>query len=361
MPGVMKACLLTGHGGMERLQFRNDVPKPAPGSNEALVRVLACGLNNTDVNTRTGWYSAKVSESTTGEALADARHEDAAWGGKAISFPRIQGADVCGIVEKTGAGAPEELIGKRVLIDPWIRCWHRPEDREGIGYFGSETDGGFAEFTVVDYRQIHVVESEFSNSELATFATSWGTALYMLERVSVCERDTVLVTGASGGVGSALVQLARLRGARTVAMCSAGKAGEVAALGADVVIPRRLGEVRSVMASKGLTSVTVVADLVGGEIFPELLDVLEPQGRYVVSGAIGGPRVDLDLRSLYLRDLSFSGVSVPEPGAFGRLVGIIESGGIKPILAAEFPLSELAQAQAMFIEKKHVGNIVVVP
>ena len=274
--------------------------------------------------------------------------------------PRIQGADVCGVVEEAGNEAGEDLIGKRVLIDPWIRSWETPCERSRIGYFGSETDGGFAEFTIVDRRQVHPIDCGFTDSELATFATSWGTAFYMLERVSVGKDDTVLVTGASGGVGSAIVQLAKLRGARVLAMTGAAKAEQVRQLGADLVVPREPGRLGDALKSAGLDGVSVIADLVGGPAFSEVIGVLQPNGRYVVSGAIGGPLVDVDLRTLYLRDLTFAGVTIPEPGAFARMVRIVESGAVKPVLAAEFPLRELVHAQNMFIEKKHVGNIVVV-
>ena len=346
---------------MDKLQYRDDYPKPVPQPDQVLVRVLACGLNNTDVNTRTGWYSLRETDPITGKAFNHTVANDAAWGGKPLSFPRIQGADVCGLVEECGSNAPSGLVGQRVLIDPWLRLWSEPDRREEIGYFGSETDGGFAEFTMADHRQIHPIDSEFSDSELATFATSWGTAHYMLERISAGRNDTVLVTGASGGVGSAIMQLAQLRGARVIAMCSEGKMEKVLELGANAVLPRSPENLVDALAAQGFDGVTVVADVVGGAIFPELVRVLKPQGRYVVSGAIGGPNAKFDLRVLYLRDLSFAGVSVPEQGAFAKLVRIIETGAVKPLVAAEFPLADLSDAQRMFMEKKHVGNITMLP
>ena len=136
LPGFMRAVVLTGHGGLDRLSFRKDVPVPGPGPGRVLVAVGACGLNNTDVNTRTGWYSAGVSDATTGDALEAAANSDAAWGGRAIEFPRIQGADVCGRIAALGAGCDPALPGRRVLIDPWLRDWNDPLDRDKCGYFG---------------------------------------------------------------------------------------------------------------------------------------------------------------------------------------------------------------------------------
>ena len=360
MPNRMRAVVLTGHGGLDCLQFNDRHPRPEPGPGEVLVQVHACGLNNTDVNTRTGWYSKSVSEGTAGGPLKGVQECDASWGGSGIAFPRIQGADVCGTVVGTGDAASRTLVGRRVLIDPWIRDWTNPGDRGGIGFLGSETDGGFAEFTVVPAGQAHPVESGLSDAELATFATSWVTALNMLDRSSVSEGDRLLVTGASGGVGSALVQLARLRGAEVIAMCSAEKAEQLRKLNPTAILPRSPEDLgASLMAATGKASVSAVADIVGGEVFRQLLSVLDPGGRYVVSGAIAGPGVSFDLRQLYLKDLSFFGATVTDAGAFGRLVEIIESGKVHPVLAAVYPLEKLREAQAEFIEKRHFGNIVV--
>ena len=356
----MRAVVLTGHGGLDRLRFSDRHPRPEPSPGEVLVRVHACGLNNTDVNTRTGWYSKSVSEGTTGGPLDGAAEDDASWGGSGIAFPRIQGADVCGTVVETGDASCVRLVGRRVLIDPWMRDWTKPRDRSCIGFFGSETDGGFAEFTVIPAAQAHPIASGFSDAELATFATSWVTALNMLDRASIAEGDRLLVTGASGGVGSALVQLAGLRGAEVIALCAAEKTEQLRKLDPAAILPRSPEDLGgALMAATGKAGVTAVADIVGGKLFQQLLDVLQPGGRYVVSGAMAGPDVRLDLRRLYLKDLSFFGATVTDPDTFGRLVKIIESGMVKPVLAAVYPLEQLREAQQIFIAKRHTGNIVV--
>ena len=359
-PRTMRAVVLTGHGGFDRLSFRAEWPVPRPGPRQALVAVGACGLNNTDVNTRTAWYSAGVSGATTGDALAAAEATDAAWGGKAIGFPRIQGADVCGRVVTLGTACDSSLLGRRVLIDPWLRDWDDPLDRARCGYFGSECDGGFAEFTVVDERHVHPVESELSDAELATFATSSMTAENMLNRAEVRAGDRVLISGASGGVGSALIQLTRRRGAETVALCGSSKAEAVRAMGADHVLPRAPEDLKAALrAATGRDEVTVVADVVGGALWPQLISALARGGRYTCAGAIAGPMVSFDLRTFYLRDLVFTGATVPPPGVFADLVGYIERGEIAPLLAATWPLHDLVAAQQAFIAKRHVGNIVV--
>ncbi len=362
IPSTMRAFVLTGHGDFDKLVHREDWPVPVPGNGEVLIKVHACGLNNTDVNTRTGWYSKAVSEATTGGAYETVDAEDPSWGGAPIVFPRIQGADVCGTVVAVGANADAALIGRRVLIDVWLRDWDDPNDRTKCGYFGSERDGGFAEYATVDVRNVHPIDSDLDHAELATFATSYVTAENMLNRAEVGPDDTVLITGASGGVGSALIQLAQRRGAKTLAMCGADKSTAVAALGPDAVLPRAPDSLKAELrAAIGSDSVTVVADVVGGPIWPQLIDAIAPGGRYTVSGAIAGPMVELDLRTLYLRDLTFTGATVVPPGVFADLVGYIARGEVCPLLAATFPLSELHDAQRAFIAKEHVGNIVVVP
>ena len=355
---TMRAMVTIGHGGLDQLVFHDDWPRPKPAAGEVLVKVGACGLNNTDVNTRSGWYSKTVQDATTGDGYDEVGSEDPSWGGAPVIFPRIQGADVCGEIVAVGEGVSETRIGERVITDNWLRDEHDPQDKNKTGYFGSERDGGFAEYTTLPSRNALAIQSDYSDAELATFSCSYSTAEGMLTRAQVTEADTVLVTGASGGVGSALVQLAKLRGARVIALASEAKHDDVTALGADRVLPRAPDHLKSAL---GDDKITVVADIVGGDYWPHLIDCLERGGRYTCSGAIAGPMVTLDLRSFYLRDLTFTGSTVIDLDVTPRLVGYIESGAIKPALAATYPLEELREAQSAFIAKKHTGNIVVCP
>ena len=201
-----------------------------------------------------------------------------------------------------------------------------------------------------------------SDAELATFACSYVTAENMLSRAAVTDEDTVLITGASGGVGSALIQLANRRGAKCVALCGAGKADAVKAVGPLAVIDRASANLGSALHDAiGKDSVDVVADVVGGVLWPQLINALTRGGRYTCAGAIGGPIVEFDLRTFYLRDLTFTGATVPPPGVFGDLVGYIERGEIRPLLAATYALEDFHAAQQAFIEKRHVGNLVTEP
>ncbi|MDJ1017654.1 MAG: zinc-binding dehydrogenase, partial [Paracoccaceae bacterium] len=283
---------------------------------------------------------------------------DPSWGGKPITFPRIQGADVCGEIVGVGAGVSEDRIGQRVITDNWLRDPASPFDMSRVGYFGSERDGGFAEYTTIPAANALAVRSDLTDTELATFSCSYSTAEGMLTRARVTGADTVLVPGASGGVGGALVQLSKRRGARVIAMASEVKHGEVAKLGPDMILPRGPKNLRAALDDE---KVTVVADVVGGDDWPNLIDVLERGGRYTCSGAIAGPMVGLDLRMLYLRDLTFTGSTVIDPEVMPNLIRYIEAGEVRPALAATYPLKELREAQAAFISKTHTGNIVVVP
>jgi len=352
--------VLEGHGGLEQLVFHDNWPTPEPNDNEVLIKVAACGLNNTDVNTRSGWYSKKVTEATTGSAYEEVNDEDPTWGGAPIRFPRIQGADTTGTVVAAGKNANPDLIGKRIITDGWLRDWDDPLNMDSSGYFGSECDGGFAQYTKTHHRNVGVVNCDLTDAELATFSCSYTTAEGMLTRANVTQNDTVLVTGASGGVGSALIQLARRRGASVVGLASPNKHSQLQPLGADALLPRNpknLGV--ALQQAIGRDTVSVVADIVGGEAFGPLIATLERGGRYTCSGAIAGPIVELDLRTFYLRDLTFTGSTVVPPHIFTDLIGYIEREEVKPVLAASYALKDLRDAQQAFIDKKHTGNIVV--
>ncbi|MEM9013161.1 MAG: alcohol dehydrogenase family protein [Pseudomonadota bacterium] len=358
LPKTMRAMVTMGHGDMDQMVWHEDWPRPDPAPGEVLIRVRACGLNNTDVNTRSGWYSKAVTAPTTGGAYETVHDEDPTWGAAPISFPRIQGADVCGEIAAVGDGVDAARIGERVITDNWLRDPDAPENINKTGYLGSERDGGFAEYTTIPAQNALAVHSDLSDAELATFSCSYSTAEGMLTRAVVGAADTVLVTGASGGVGGALVQLAKRRGARVIAMASEAKHAAVAAFGPDRILPRAPENLR---AALGDAKVTVVADVVGSPYWPTLIDILERGGRYTCSGAIAGPMVELDLRTFYLRDLTFIGSTVIAPEVTQNLVRYIEAGAVRPALAATYPLRDLHAAQAAFIAKDHTGNIVVTP
>ncbi|CZF78078.1 Alcohol dehydrogenase [Grimontia celer] len=343
LPTSMAAVHLMDHGGPEMLQYREDVKLPAPSANDVLIKVHAAGVNNTDINTRVGWYSKGDNDS-----------EDASWSGNALQFPRIQGIDVCGTIVAVGENVSPDRIGERVLLEPCIQEGNS-EALTQPWFLGSECDGGFAEYTVISARHAYGIQSNLSHAELASFPCSYSTAENMLTRSRVSENDTVLISGASGGVGSAAVQLVKARGAKVIAITSSSKEAQLRELGADEVIFRE----QNLVAVLGENSIDVVIDLVAGTAWPDFLTVLRPGGRYAVSGAIGGPLVELDVRTLYLKDLSFYGCTVLEPEVFGNLVKLIESGAIKPLVAGTYPLKDINKAQESFLQKGYVGKLVL--
>ncbi|MEM7429854.1 MAG: alcohol dehydrogenase family protein, partial [Pseudomonadota bacterium] len=347
----------TGNGGFDKLDYRA-VPVPAPGPGEVLLQVLAAGINNTEINTRLGWYSSTVTGSTDDTSDAqetEAEHKsDGGWN-EATPFPFIQGTDCCGRVTAAGDGVEGAPIGARVLV----RACMRPN---GYGtmdnvWMASDFDGAFAQYVKVPAGEVFPVECDWSDAELATIPCAYGTSENMLHRARVSAGDHVLVTGASGGVGSATVQLAKRRGARVTAVASRAKLSAVQGLGADAVIDRSADPV----ATLGTETVDVVVDNVAGPGFPAMLKVLKRGGRYVSSGAIAGPIVELDMRDMYLKDITLIGSTAWDEPVFPDLIGYIERGEIRPLLARTFPLSEIATAQAEFLEKQHVGNFVLVP
>ncbi len=350
VPRYMRAVLLKGHGGTEQLEFREDVPVPVPAAGEVLVRIGAAALNNTDINMRIGWYSRSVTSGTGSTEALTMGAEDSGWAGDALDFPRIQGADACGHIAAVGARVSPSRLGERVLIDPVLR--------RGKGrplYFGSDTRGAFAEFAVVPASNACTISSALSDAELASFPCAHLAAENMLTRASVKAGEKVLVTGASGGVGSAAVQLARRRRATVIALAEPAKAAAIAQLGGARVLARGA----DLLSELGRESIDVVIDVVGGKGFAQLLEVLVPGGRCAVAGAIAGPLVSLDLRRLYLKDLSVQGCTMPPPEVFPALIGYIERGEIRPLVAATYPLQEIAAAQAAFMRKSHVGKIVL--
>ncbi len=362
----MKAVVLTGHGGLEKLVIHDDLSVPKPKTNEVLIEVGACGINNTDINTRIGWYSKSVRSGTTTAGGADGIDQisevDATWGASSVVFPRIQGADVAGRIVAAGHGVPQKRVGERVIVDPWIRDRSHPENRSLAGYLGSERDGGFAQYTTVPEENAFVINSNLSDAELATFPCSYSTAEHMLDRIKLQEGEKILIPGASGGVGSALIQLAKRRKAQVLAITNTSKMDMIRDLGADHVFDRNqkdleknIGEV----APGG--KVNAVADVVGGSSFSMYLNLLCRGGRYVTSGAIAGPIVELDLRTLYLKDLEMHGATVMKIGIFGKLVSYIENGEIRPLLAKKFPISQIKKAQEEFLNKKHLGNFIILP
>lgn len=356
---TMKAVVTTGNGGYDKLDY-GDVPIPTPKRDEVLLKVLAAGVNNTEINTRLGWYSSSVTSGTEILSADEEKHdekgdvEDGGWNEK-TPFPFIQGTDCCGEVVAHGDGVSSPDIGQRVLVRSCMRL-HGFDSLENI-WVASDFDGAFAQYVTVPAQEVFVVDCTWSDAELATIPCAYGTAENMLHRTNVNAGDRVLVTGASGGVGSAVVQLAKRRGAHVTAVIGQSKIAAMQHLGIDQIIPRGA----NLLVELGEASTDVVIDNVAGEGFPHLLKILVRGGRYASSGAIAGPMVNLDMRDFYLKDLTLIGCTAWGEPVFPNLIGYIERGEIQPLVAKTFALKEIAAAQKEFMKKRHVGNFVLVP
>lgn len=357
LPDTMTAVVLTGHGGLDKLVYRTDVPVPSPRTGEVLIQVSAAGVNNTDINTRIGWYSKSVTSDTAaaGAAGGTSEDDDATWSGTPMVFPRIQGADVCGWIVAVGDRADERRLGQRVLVRNMLRTYvdYRPYE---CWTLGSECDGGFAQYVVAPARETYVVESNWSDEELAAVPCAYSTAENMLHRAGV-GTERVLVTGASGGVGLAAVQLAKRRGATVTGVCSPEKAADVMRQGADRTVDRG----SSLSDQLGSGTFDVVVDLVGGDQVGALLELLRGGGRFTTAGAIGGPMAEIDLRTLYLKDLTMFGCTFQPDEVFDNLIGYIERDEIRPVVSKTYSLAEIVQAQQDFLAKQYVGKLVLVP
>ena len=353
----MKAVVTAGNGGYEKLVY-GEVPIPTLEAGEVLLQVLAAGVNNTEINTRVGWYSSTVTAGTEDTACAEEKtateKTDGGWN-KETPFPFIQGTDCCGRIVAVAPGGDDSTIGTRVLVRS---CMHPLgfDSMENV-WMGSDFDGAFAQFVKVPAGEVFAVDCDWSDVELATIPCAYGTAENMVHRAGVREGQHVLVAGASGGVGSAVVQLVKRRGATVTAIAGKTKMEKVRSIGLDRVIDRD----DDVVAILGENTVDVVFDNVAGPAFGSMLKVLKRGGLYVSSGAIAGPLVTLDMRTFYLKDVTLIGCTAWDEPVFPNLISYIERNELRPFVAKVFSLDQIVEAQRQFLEKKHFGNFVLVP
>lgn len=357
IPEKMHGVQLTKHGGFEALMYREDIPVPELANDQVLIRVTAAGINNTDINTRIGWYSKSVTDGTDvgADGFSQINNDDASWSGDSLEFPRIQGADCCGIIVAVGRDIELSRIGERVLVRT-MQAQTRDNSNVLSQTLGSECDGAFAQYMAAESLHSLAIDCDWSDVELASIPCAYSTAEGMLHRANVGS-ETILITGASGGVGSAAIQLAKRRGARVIALSSASKSQAVLAIGADQVFDRNA----DLLDVVGIESVDVVIDLVGGKNWHNLLELLKRGGRYVCSGAIAGPLVELDLRTLYLKDLSMFGSTYQADEIFESLIDYIERGEIRPLVSNTYSLRDIASAQRDFLAKNFIGKLVLIP
>ena len=341
----MTAVLLTDHGGIEKLEYRSDVEVPIPKEDEVLINVKAAGINNTDINTRIGWYSKSSAE----------KCNDGSWSGNSLNFPIIQGADICGNIVAVGSAINKERIGERVIVRTMQEV---PLNQFNYSSWtvGSECNGGFAQYVSIRSSEAFTVNSNWADVELGSIPCAYSTAENLLYR-SELKDEIVFITGGSGGVGSAAIQLAKLRGANVIAQCLKNKNEDVLRIGADQVIDRNSNIVKEL----GKNSVDVVIDLVAGDQWGQLLEILKPGGRYATAGAIAGPIVELDVRTLYLKNLTLFGCTKQPTEVFTNLISYIEKNKIYALVEKTYLLKDIKLAQKDFLNKKFTGKLVLIP
>ena len=245
-------------------------------------------------------------------------------------------------------------------MDPWLRDRRYPNERELAGYLGSERDGGFAQYCSVPSENVYPVSTELSDVELASFACSWSTAEHMLQRVNLSAGETIAVPGASGRSRE------RPRAARQTPWCRRccrGRCLQAGSESSNSGLTRRLPErprtpsrpqwkptegpsIQWPTSSAGTTSEA------GSKASNEAVVTSPPAPSPVRSW-------DLDLRTLYLRDLQLHGATIYEPKVFADLVGYIEAGQVRPVVGGTFPLEQIHDAQEAFGSKDHVGSMVI--
>lgn len=365
IPAEMKAMVLTGHGDVNQLQYQT-VPVPRPKSGEVLVQVTATAKNNTDRKVREGLYPTQDNSQVTSFHMTDE---------PSLSFPRIQGADVVGNIVAVGEGVDQSRIGERGLLDFNIYADDRPDINLTPDYYGHGADGGYAEYVCVPSEQFyHMPQTDVTDAELASMGMcSYQTGYHMMTSANVKAGEHVLISGASGGVGTALIQLCRIVGAIPHCISSPGKEHGLKALGAETVIDRTqvTDWVEAVNQATGGVIIDAVMDLAGGTMINPLMDVMiqhmskrKDYPRLSIAGASAGNVSEILWTKIYLYQIQVFGVSHGTRDEAKQLMQWIQKGELKPVLHGAFKLSELHKAERYFADNRsadYLGKIVIVP
>lgn len=348
----MKAVVIREHGGIDTLRLQ-DVPTPRPGPGQVLVRVRAVSLNNIDVWVRSGPPGGRPVYP---------------WG--RMKLPHISGVDVAGVVEETGPGVVDLPAGARVVVDPILSCracaWCLGGEQSMCAeyhIFGEHTPGGMAEYTLAPAANLlHIPDGasfEQAAAAPACYTTAWRG---LMTAARLAAGEDLLVVGASGGVGTAALQIGRLAGARVLAVVGdAAKAAKARTLGVQPIDrsthPLFSAPVRAITGS----GVHVAIDPVGAATWPETIRSLRPGGRMAICGASSGERPDIDIREIYQRHRRILGAPMGSTMEFRTVMDLVFRRVLQPVIHAVLPLAQVAEAHRIFERRQHFGKIVLVP
>jgi len=327
---TMRAIVFHEHGGPEVLRLEEQWPRPVPGPGEVLIRVKACALNHLDIFVRRGMPNKKT------------------------ELPHISGGDIAGTVAALGPDVTGVTVGARVLIDPIVPG----------GALGEDTQGLMAEFGVVPAANLIPLPDDVSFEDAAALPIAYGTAWrLMVDRGHVAAGETVFIHGASGGVGTACVQIAKMIGATVFAGAgSPAKATKLTALGADVVIDTSAADWgRQLWQLTGKKGVDVVVDYSGKDTWPTSVRSLTHGGRILTCGATSGFEAVTDLRYVWTREETIIGSDGWTREGLAALVEMVRTGKIKPVIDRTMPLAEARAAEEAIERREVFGKIILVP
>jgi len=336
----MKAVLTTAHGGPEVLQLRHDFPTPVPQPGELLVRVAATAVNFHDIFTRRGMPGVK------------------------INLPVIVGSDIAGTVHSLGQDVAPHWLGKRVLIDPVMREGGR------FGMLGETVDGGRAEFVVAQPSMLLEIPAAVSLEQAAALPLAYGTAYrMMITRGKLKAGERVMVLGASGGVGVACVQLAKMAGADVLAFASSqAKMRRLSEIGADHVAnyvdKPFLDTVKEVYGKPRITGtggVDVAVNFTGGDTLPETQKCVNLNGRILCCGATAGFNLTLDARYWWTYEHTLIGSNGWHKDDLKILLDLVAAGRLAPVIDKVLPLEETAEGERLLEDREVVGKVLLKP
>jgi NADPH:quinone reductase-like Zn-dependent oxidoreductase len=342
----MKATVFKEHGSVDKLVY-TDFAEPEISSSEVLVKVKACGINHLDIWVREGMP------------------------GITIPLPHILGCEITGEIAGVGSAVKDLSIGQRVLIAPGISCGKCEfcfSSNDSLCHefkiMGFQVNGGYAEYAKAPAENIIPISDKLSFEEWAAVPLVFLTAWNMLKtRGNLATGETVLIHAAGSGIGSAAIQIARLSGADVITTVgSEGKLEKARELGADYVINHSKEDfavkVNEFTDGKG---VDLVFEHIGPETWEKSMLCLKRGGRVVTCGATSGPTVSLDIRFLFAQQLSISGCYMGSRSELLKVLALVESGKLKPVVDSVFPLEDAVAAQTKMLDRKQFGKIVLVP